>query len=443
MLDNLKLSTKDQSIINRLLGVLEQEFVYYKSEGIFYRSFFHSFKHKDFGSKFSLHFQKVFEKNTSGKKILAGYGYVDIVISPHYHFNNYLHNGNDFTPENSVKSVSDILTYLGIEPQEYDLFKVVNIEFGLNIIPETDIKNLINRISYSSRTAFVVPNPKRPYFKITDATKYKQIKAYAKGLQFADNPQFRINLNTFRFEVKSKQGKNILKYGINTVNDLLKDEVYKTLSQEILNEWENVLILNLEPDFSDLKPDEVEFIQMANKKDFWSDLITDLTRKKFGRAKAKYFKILQQKNNLHTQIKGLIIDKLLLWSNVPYSTSETPINIEKPYFEEIPPTLIKVEYGTNENNNRVCLVTNLDISMQRKRSKYLCFAGLKYYREKEIDKYKDLENKYLTDKIRLRDWEEQLYYIAHNIRNAKTNSIHNRKSFELRNYPQNQLQFNF
>jgi len=38
---------------------------------------------------------------------------------------------------------------------------------------------------------------------------------------------------------------------------------------------------------------------------------------------------------------------------------------------------------------------------------------------------------------------EQIYYIAHNIRNTKTNEFHNRMKFERRNYPDNQLRFDF
>jgi len=76
-------------------------------------------------------------------------------------------------------------------------------------------------------------------------------------------------------------------------------------------------------------------------------------------------------------------------------------------------------------------------------SKYLCFAGLKYYRENKIELYKDLEKKYLSEKMKVQKIEKQMYYIAHNIRNSKTNSFHNQKRFEKRNYNPNQLQFQF
>lgn len=434
MLDNLKLFTENQDIINRLAGV--QGFEHYQHRNNNYTGLC------KYGQKIKLDFRKVF---VNGK--LEGFRHLEISISPHYHFNSYLHNGNDFTPENCIKTIPDILTYLGIEPQEYDLLKVVNIEFGLNLIPETDIKNLINGILYSKKTAFVVPNPKTPYFKITDATTYKQIKAYDKGLQFAGNPLFRINLNTFRFEVKSKKSANIKKYGINTTVDLLKLETYQRLGQEILDEWDKVLILNLDPDFSNLKTDEVAFITKANEVSFWSEIIQPKYRNKFGRYKEKYHKILKGKNNLHTLIKGQIIDKLIYLSSGANFPQKNPINKGKQCFEETTLKEINGQSAPLQQNTRLCLVTKLDISMQRKGSKFLCSAGLKYYKENEPKTYELLNKKYLTDDKRKTDLKTQFYYLAHNIRNLKTNPNHNpkysRQRFDQRNYHPDQLQLPF
>lgn len=407
MLDNIKLSTKDQIIINRLAEMQGISFEPYQHRNNNFEGF------RRCKNLMRLDFRKSFENG-----ILVGYHHLEISISPHYHFNNYLHNGNDFTPENCIKTIPDILTYLGIEPQEYDLLKVVNIEFGLNIIPETDIKNLIDGLYFYKKTPFKVGD--FPYFKKTDATTYKQIKAYAKGLQFAEFPQYGIDKNTFRFEVKTKQSKNILKYGINTVLDLLKLETYQRLSQEIINEWEYILLINQTPDFSNLKPSEVQFIQKANNKEFWSEMY----RVKFARSKEKYHKISGTKNNLQHLIKSQIIDKLFSFQNVTFSTQKNPINSEKQCFEKTQFTLINLENVTPHQNNRECLVTNLDISMQKKGSKFLCIAGLKYYKENNPEIYKDLEKKYLSEKRKVRTMEEQLYYLAHNIRNFYNNNFY-------------------
>ena len=394
---------------------------------------YYSLMHKDFGVKMSLDFRKTKYKNE--------FHHLEINTSPHYHFNNYLHNGNDFTPSNAIESVIDILTYLRIKQREYNELKVVNIEFGLNIVPETDIKNLINGLYFYKKTPFKIGN--FPYFKKTDATSYKQIKAYAKGLQFLESPQYGIHSNTFRFEVKTKQSKNIRKYGIITATDLLNLETYNQLAQNLLDEWKNILLTNQTPDFSNLKPDEVQFIINAKNFDFWNDMIQPKYRNKFGRYKDKYYSILKTKNNLHHLIKLKIIDKLINLQSGANSTQKTPINRGKVQILKTTPQLINLESAPPHQNNSVCLVTKLDISMQRKGSKYLCLVGLKYYKENEPEIYKILEEKYLTEDKKNTDMKTQFYYLAHCIRNVKTNIVHNRKRFENRNYNKQQLQFNF
>jgi hypothetical protein len=314
---------------------------------------------------------------------------------------------------------------------------VVNIEFGLNIVPETDIKNLINGLYFYKKTPFKIGN--FPYFKKTDATSYKQIKAYAKGLQFLESPQYGIHSNTFRFEVKTKQSKNIRKYGIITATDLLNLETYNQLAQNLLDEWKNILLTNQTPDFSNLKPDEVQFIINAKNFDFWNDMIQPKYRNKFGRYKDKYYSILKTKNNLHHLIKLKIIDKLINLQSGANSTQKTPINRGKVQILKTTPQLINLESAPPHQNNSVCLVTKLDISMQRKGSKYLCLVGLKYYKENEPEIYKILEEKYLTEDKKNTDMKTQFYYLAHCIRNVKTNIVHNRKRFENRNYNKQQL----
>jgi hypothetical protein len=318
---------------------------------------------------------------------------------------------------------------------------VVNIEFGLNIVPETDIKNLINGLYFYKKTPFKIGN--FPYFKKTDATSYKQIKAYAKGLQFLESPQYGIHSNTFRFEVKTKQSKNIRKYGINTATDLLNLETYNQLGQTLLDEWKNTLLTNQTSDLSNLKPDEVQFIINAKNFDFWNDMIQPKYRNKFGRYKDKYYSSLKTKNNLHHLIKLKIIDKLINLQSGANSTQKTPINWGKVQILKTTSQLINLESAPPHQNNSVCLVTKLDISMQRKGSKYLCLVGLKYYKENEPEIYKILEEKYLTEDKKNTDMKTQFYYLAHCIRNVKTNIVHNRKRFENRNYNKQQLQFNF
>lgn len=408
--------------------LLHSDFVVCKPKNNYY----HSLMHRDFGIKLSLDFRKAVE---SGE--VVGYGHLELNISPHYHFNGYLHNGNDLTPENSIKSISGILTYLGIKADEYEMLKVVNIEFGLNIIPEADIKNVITGLYFYKKTPF--RNYNFPYFKRTEATTYKQIKVYAKGLQFEDFPEYGINENVLRFEIKTKQSKNIKKYRITSANDLLNLETYNRLSQELINEWEQVLVVNLEANLERKNTDEVDYILKANNKEFWSEMY----RVKFARSREKYYKILGLKNNLHYQIKLQIIDKLFSLQNVTFSTQPTPINREKRVNKKTSPNRINLENVTFTQNKRFCIVTNIDITDQQKGSRFLREKTLKKIKNTAPELYNELEKKYLTDKARKLPLEKQIYLICKNIRDSESNPRNNRVRFEQRNYHKQQLQFNF
>ena len=431
MLDFIKLRIDNQELINRVF--LHPDFVKCKPKNNYYYSKFQ----KEKNTKLQLDFLKSREK---GK-----FTYVDLCISPHYHFNNYLHNGNDLTPENCIKSIFEILDYLQIKSYELDELKVVNLEVGVNIIPETDVKELINGIYYSKKTPFKVYDSKIPYYRRTEKkdSEYKIIKTYAKGLQCHERQQYQVDINTFRFEVKTKKHRKIKSLGITTAKDLLNIAKYPRLAEEVINEWQNVLLINLTPDLATLRRDEVRFIKQSVKFDFWNDLITKKHRNTVRNNKNKYYNILKGKNNLHHLIKLQIIDKIYQLLNCANSPQETPINKGILKTKETALNTINGENAQLEQTNRQCLVTGLRIDMQKKNSVYLSNAGLLWYYKNDIKTFLQLQNRFLTSDKRKLKIIEQIYYIAHNIRNTKTNEYHNRNKFIERNYNVNQLQFTF
>ena len=142
-------------------------------------------------------------------------------------------------------------------------------------------------------------------------------------------------------------------------------------------------------------------------------------------------------------IKLQIIDKMFSFQNVTNSTQRSLLNSRKVSPEEVQAQLINLENVTNDQNNKVCVVTGLDISMQRKGSRFLREKTLKKIQNDNPSLYKDLEKKYLTSKAKELSEDVQLYLICKNIRDTDSNPRNNRARFEERNYPQNQLQFNF
>lgn len=256
-------------------------------------------------NRYRLEFQKVFY---NGK--LEGFRHVDFCFSPHYIFNGNLHNGNDLKVTDCIKIIEDTFKHLGFVKEDLDHFKVINLEYGLNLLIDRPIQNIIDGILFTSTRRFKT----RQYStnKISDTTNYKEVKAYGKGAQFLNFPQYNIHPDTFRFEVRSKQTKNIKKLGIETVADLVKPTIYKNLFQSIINEWELILITN--------ETDEVSL----NK---WNRNAT--IRNKLNNEKKKYYNNLNNNDNMHRLIKCAIIDKINEISEDAFSTEKTTINTKK------------------------------------------------------------------------------------------------------------------
>ncbi|WP_027383254.1 hypothetical protein [Epilithonimonas caeni] len=334
MLDHIKQITLCQHIINRLLN--HPDFVVCKPLSNYY----YSVCHKKIGTKLRFDFRKSVE---NGKVI--GYHHVEINLFPHYHYNRYKHNGKDFRPIECIKTLKQILNLIGIKETEYEELSVINIEFGLNLILNMCVKNFINGLLYSSKTKFIIPDSKHKYSKATNSN-YKKIKCYAKGIHCHEKLKaFEIDINTFRFEVKSKQSSYINKLGIKYINDLLTIENYSRLMQELIKQWESVLILNLNPDLAGLTPNELQFVKDANNIEYWNDLENNSSRNKFNRYKEKYYKILIGKNNLHHQIKLQIIDKLVQLQSGANSTQPTFINTKKRQVSSAAASMINLEYA--------------------------------------------------------------------------------------------------
>lgn len=217
---------------------------------------------------------------------------LEIKGSLHYFFNDGLHNANDFNINDCIGTIEQIK-----ELFKLDLYKckLINLEYGVNIISPIPINDLILNLIYHEKRPFIRAT-EHSYYRIAGKDCYKQIKAYNKSVQFPDH----CNENTFRFEVKSKQSKFINKKGFNILNDLTIKNNYKTLVDSILKEWNNVLV------FDKSKPIDKKFFNTF----FWEELILNSHRNKFNYQKKLYYKNLGIVN-LHSILKSIIIDKTI------------------------------------------------------------------------------------------------------------------------------------
>lgn len=302
MLDHIKMLTDNPEIIKRLAEHPDFESKYYVGRTAKYE---YLKIHKKYKGKIKLVFNAIFGSDHD----IIGYNYVKISIFPHFHYNHYKHNGNDLNKTNCINSLYEILDILGINESEYIDFKIINLEVGLNLYLETDVRDFIENIKLYKTTPFK-ENKDYEYYKISDTTSYKNIKIYAKGLQHEKNPEYKIPINTVRFEIRSNQRKYIKKVlKIYSLNDLLDEKKYSIFSEQLLKEWDNVLKLNNDKHLEGLHitPAKAKFVTNAQKIEFWKQL----SQKRYiNNNRKKYYNYTKDALYSHTKIKEKIKGKL-------------------------------------------------------------------------------------------------------------------------------------
>jgi len=215
---------------------------------------------------------------------------IEISGSLHYFFNNSIHNSNDFSVKDCINTIMQIRDLFTLDLEKC---KLINLEYGVNIIPSIDVEDLVHNIMYHEKRQFTRPT-KHFYYKIAGNEAYKHVKAYNKSVQFPS-----LCDNTFRFEVKSKQSKYINSLELFTLNDLAVTGTYNRLMEELIKEWDNVLLFDLSKNI------DKKYLNTY----FWEDILKNGCRNKFNNQKKRYYDKLGN-NNLHSQIRKTLIQKM-------------------------------------------------------------------------------------------------------------------------------------
>jgi hypothetical protein len=346
---------------------------------------------------------------------------LEIRFKPHYYFNDNLHNANDFRIIDCINILVEVKNVLKIDLQA---FKVVNIEYGLNCISIIDIKYLITYLAYHEKNEFRtdtnLPFSKKSYSVTPNGTanQYKIIKAYAKGLQFPNDT----DINTFRFEVKSKKSRFINQLGIYNAEDLLNPNVYLILIESLINEFEKVLILDCATDYKSLTQKEQNKIAKYNNPMEWYKINNASNRNSFSKNKTAYYKLINKvPNNLKTQLRQIIYDKLEILKKG--AISQPKIRIKKGADSQLYNRGICIynEIKINKKKTSICKVTGLSIAMQKENSQLLSHTGLKQHYNTDRNMFEKLKRTYLSKVWYNSSFELQIKMLAHNIRNYSSN----------------------
>lgn len=299
MIDFLKIRTFNQSEIIRLRGLeLVPDYTIQGWE-----------THK-ISDRIKLRFKPLYQDGE-----FIGYAFADLSIQPHFIFNDGVHNGNDFSPKECIQTLNKIFEDLGI--QDLGEFQIIGIEFGVNVIPQTEIKEIINSIKYWKRKPF--KRNKADFSLITDSTNHKQIKAYAKGLDAIERLKTdEVHPNTFRFEIKSKERKFLNL----TALDLLNSRVYDDFQKRIVSDLNFTLFVGNPKTKKGLTIKEKSELKELSNPDNWREYLQDKNRDKFNYQRKKYERIVAKIPTIKTEIKEQIEAKFNQWKNSAFSTKK-------------------------------------------------------------------------------------------------------------------------
>ena len=339
--------------------------------------------------------------------------------SLHKYYNSGAHNFNDFNFEGFLNVLNDLKEKFNITPEQCIL---KCLELGLNITPPKPTNEILDYCFLHKTKPF-------EYQKNSGEGKYKQcihsqyiVKIYNKALHYKkyfDN----VNPEILRFEIKYTKMERLNKLGVFNLNDISKLG-FKYFENELLTEWQNVLFFD-----TTINAKSKRLLNYQNPI-YWCELTQKPT-------KTNYYK--------H---KRILIDFTLNYSEkIQHQLTEImskkidQLNNRGASFDTLIIKSIHAPLQLTKNN--ICLVTGLNISMQKDNSILLSHTGLKYYYKTDKKIFEQIKRKYLTDRWIKSNFEIQIKELAHNIRNT----ANNKKVKSSRLYKPQQInllnQFNF
>jgi len=335
-----------------------------------------------------------------------------------------LYNFNDFTFNQFIEVVTDLKRKFGIIPENIPLN---NLEFGVNLIISYSPSIFIDELLHHKGKGFNVTKRNKMHYSECGHTQYS-LKIYNKGLQFNRG-------NILRFELRFFKMQSLNKIGIYTLSDLINVDVWKMFGEMLRKEFDSLIYYDSSINYSTITAEEQRknskkatieqrILELGNNPKFWNSLSNRTTKMNYTdrfkslvneHGKYQFYKIGEQ-------ITGKV-DELINFENINVFTDQQ-INDSNLNFNVFT-YMLSCKYVNpstfNSDKSKVCIITGLDISMQKENSKFLSYVGLKYYFENYSYIFEILKRQFLSDLWTNCDFQTQIKEIAHNIRNKHSN----------------------
>ncbi|HEX8270291.1 MAG TPA: hypothetical protein VF581_10410 [Flavobacterium sp.] len=318
-------------------------------------------------------------------------------------------NGNQFT----IDAITDVRLYLqqlfNCEPEQM-IFQ--NIEFGVNSTPGFEPKLFLKGLLYHKSSPF----------------EYSRQGNYAQSVHqryvfkiYNKSYQYDMDDNVLRVELKFKKMEDLSAFNIRCFADISESKLDEVMNF-LLQKFDEVMYYDYSIRKNELRPSQTKALTNYSNPRYW---IEELKPNHRDRHKKILREVIENHSaRLHKQIGESIIEKCVTinrHSNIGKCVIINTSSIELIPTQNTIKTRGKIQAMISDEKATRCIITGLDISMQREDSILLSHCGLKYYLHHEPRTFEQLKLRFLS-----RIWADapiqlQIKEIAHNIRNTRSN----------------------
>jgi hypothetical protein len=307
--------------------------------------------------------------------------------SLHKYWNDGKHNYNDFNKTSLNLTYSEFINRFKINAY---VFKLLQIEIGVNIQPSKTARKIVECC-----LLFKLQRSYKSVECITDGY-YKQArlkrhinKIYDKGTHYRSKGH-EITKEILRIERKYIDVNELRNHlDLKTFADLPQLD-FQLCKKILIDLWNEVVFYDW------------TVIDGTKYEHQYSSIISWLKLKKDN--------FYYHKNNLNRLI-----------SDESYSLKSEISNLIKNKVDELQTTRLGDLVIAPESVVTRCIVTGLDISMQKEDSFLLSHSGLKHYMQNNVEVYDEIKFRFLSKKWKNSNAGTQIKEIAHNIRNTINN----------------------
>lgn len=301
---------------------------------------------------------------------------IEISGSLHKYANNGLHNYNDFSFSDILRSIYNLTKDFGLNPHTTT---VHGLEFGVNIQLPYPARQILNEIVlYKKKLGDIRNYGGKGLYRLFDFNQYA-LKLYDKALQYNLT-----NANILRVEKKYKVMAALPKgCNIKTLADLLKIDNYKPLESDLINCINNIVFCDSSIQWELLTKPQREMLIQSRMPNYWCNLI-DGNSNTYQSTIKRYNSLIEHygKQNHKHQLGILIGEKLCSFYKSHKEQLENTKQFltftqNKPYKElinlpEFNCTTISLlgNNGISHVNRKYCLSCGKDISHQKAESRF-------------------------------------------------------------------------